>query len=33
MESEKYDLEYAVNRKDFEFTELASKVNDMCGKL
>lgn len=33
LENEKYDLEYAVNRKDYEITEMASKVNDMRGKL
>lgn len=33
LEQEKYDLEYAVNKKDYEITEMASKVNDMRGKL
>lgn len=33
LEDEKYDLEYAVNRKDYEITEMAAKVNDMRGKL
>lgn len=33
LEDEKYDLEYAVNRKDYEISEMASKVNDMRGKL
>lgn len=33
LENEKYDLEYAVSRKDYEITEMAAKVNDMRGKL
>lgn len=33
LEDEKYDLEYQVNKKDYEITEMASKVNDMRGKL
>ena len=33
LENEKYDLEYAVNKKDFEITEMASRVNDMRGKF
>lgn len=33
LEDEKYDLEYAVSRKDYEITEMASKVNDMRGKF
>lgn len=33
LESEKYDLEYAVGRKEFEISELSSRVNDMRGKF
>ena len=33
LENEKYDLEYAVSRKDYEITEMAAKVNDMRGKF
>ena len=33
LEDEKYDLEYAVSRKDYEISEAAAKVNDMRGKL
>lgn len=33
LEEEKYDLEYAVSRKDYEITEMAAKVNDMRGKF
>lgn len=33
LEDEKYDLEYAVSRKDYEITEMAAKVNDMRGKF
>jgi len=33
LESEKYDLEYAVSRKDYEISEMAAKVNDMRGKF
>lgn len=33
LEDEKYDLEYAVNRKDYDITEMAAKVNDMRGKF
>lgn len=33
LEGEKYDLEYAVSRKDYEITEMAAKVNDMRGKF
>ncbi|KAG9510472.1 hypothetical protein GZH46_00989, partial [Fragariocoptes setiger] len=33
LESEKYDLEYAVSRKEFEIHELSTRVNDMRGKF
>lgn len=33
LENEKYELEYAVNKKDFEITEMASRVNEMRGKF
>lgn len=33
LEEEKYNLEYAVSRKDYEISELAAKVNDMRGKF
>ncbi|KAG9508985.1 Troponin I 4, partial [Fragariocoptes setiger] len=33
LESEKWDLEYQVGRKDLDIHELAFKVNDMRGKF
>lgn len=33
LEDEKYDLEYAVSKKDYEISEMAAKVNDMRGKF
>ncbi|XP_015785094.1 troponin I [Tetranychus urticae] len=33
LESEKYDLEYDVSKKDFEVRELMAKVNDVRGRF
>ncbi|XP_053208761.1 troponin I-like [Panonychus citri] len=33
LEDEKYDLEYDVNKKEFEIRELAAKVNDIQGRF
>ncbi|XP_066992017.1 troponin I isoform X2 [Anabrus simplex] len=33
LEDEKYDLEYAVKKKDFEIADLNSQVNDLRGKF
>lgn len=33
LEDEKYDLEFAVGKKDYEISEIAAKVNDMRGKF
>ena len=33
LESQKWDLEYEVNKKDFEVRELAAKVNDVRGRF
>jgi uncharacterized protein YqiB (DUF1249 family) len=33
LHSEKYDLEHVVTTRDFEVREIASKVNDVRGRL
>ncbi|XP_023706108.1 troponin I isoform X4 [Cryptotermes secundus] len=33
LEDEKFDLEYAVKKKDFEISDLNSQVNDLRGKF
>jgi hypothetical protein len=33
LHSEKFDLEYTVNTRDFEVREIASKVNDVRGRF
>ncbi|KDR22759.1 troponin I-like isoform X6 [Zootermopsis nevadensis] len=33
LEDEKFDLEYAVKKKDFEISDLNAQVNDLRGKL
>nr|QLF80198.1 TnI [Locusta migratoria] len=33
LEDEKFDLEYAVKKKDFEIADLNSQVNDLRGKF
>ncbi|XP_074598675.1 troponin I 4-like isoform X2 [Brevipalpus obovatus] len=33
LEDEKYDLEFDVNKKEFEVRELAAKVNDIQGRF